>query len=142
MTCEEADAALRREAAHDASGGMAMLALIQRTGHFLLFLSRVTGHTVDRGIFKGENGHRPAFNRQSLRNRRRWQTLRRTGVVVHWGRRTRSPPISHPPRQNETGANQKSLNQRKAVDLGSPSAKVLRSTTVRPSRRPHFDWCR
>ncbi len=41
---------------------MVTLALIQGVVNtFVMFLSRVIGHTVDRVVFKNENGHGPAF---------------------------------------------------------------------------------
>lgn len=62
MTREEAEAVLGHEVAHAANGDMVTLALIQGVVNtFVLFLSRVIGHTVDRVIFKTENGHGPAF---------------------------------------------------------------------------------
>jgi heat shock protein HtpX len=41
---------------------MVTLALIQGVVNtFVIFLSRVIGHTVDRAVFKNERGHGPAF---------------------------------------------------------------------------------
>lgn len=62
MTQEEAEAVLAHEMAHIANGDMVTLALIQGVVNtFVLFLSRVIGHTVDRVIFRTENGQGPAF---------------------------------------------------------------------------------
>lgn len=62
MRREEAEAVLGHEVAHVANGDMVTLALIQGVVNtFVLFLSRLIGHTVDRVIFKTENGHGPAF---------------------------------------------------------------------------------
>lgn len=62
MTREEAEAVLGHEVAHAANGDMVTLALIQGVVNtFVMFLSRVIGHTVDRVIFKNEEGHGPAF---------------------------------------------------------------------------------
>jgi heat shock protein HtpX len=62
MTREEAEAVLGHEMAHVANGDMVTLALIQGVVNtFVLFLSRVIGHTVDRVIFRTEEGHGPAF---------------------------------------------------------------------------------
>jgi heat shock protein HtpX len=62
MTREEAEAVLGHEMAHVANGDMVTLALIQGVVNtFVLFLSRVIGHTIDRVIFRTENGHGPAF---------------------------------------------------------------------------------
>ncbi|TNF54734.1 MAG: protease HtpX [Gammaproteobacteria bacterium] len=62
MTREEAEAVLGHEIAHAANGDMVTMALIQGVVNtFVMFLSRVIGHTVDRVVFKNENGHGPAF---------------------------------------------------------------------------------
>jgi heat shock protein HtpX len=62
MTREEAEAVLGHEVSHAANGDMVTLALIQGVVNtFVMFLSRVIGHTVDRVIFKNEQGHGPAF---------------------------------------------------------------------------------
>jgi heat shock protein HtpX len=62
MSRKEAEAVLGHEVAHVANGDMVTLALIQGVVNtFVLFLSRVIGHTVDRFVFKNENGHGPAF---------------------------------------------------------------------------------
>jgi heat shock protein HtpX len=62
MTEDEAEAVLAHEISHIANGDMVTLALIQGVVNtFVIFLSRVIGHTVDRVIFKTENGHGPAF---------------------------------------------------------------------------------
>jgi heat shock protein HtpX len=62
MTREEAEAVIGHEVAHVANGDMVTLALIQGVVNtFVMFLSRVIGHTVDRVVFKNEQGHGPAF---------------------------------------------------------------------------------
>ncbi len=62
MTREEAEAVLGHEVAHAANGDMVTLALIQGVVNtFVMFLSRVIGHTVDRVIFKNEEGQGPAY---------------------------------------------------------------------------------
>lgn len=62
MSRDEAEAVLAHEISHVANGDMVTLALIQGVVNtFVLFLSRVIGHTVDRVIFKSESGHGPAF---------------------------------------------------------------------------------
>ena len=62
MTREEAEAVIGHEIAHVANGDMVTLALIQGVVNtFVMFLSRVIGHTVDRVGFKNEEGHGPAF---------------------------------------------------------------------------------
>ncbi|HET6757522.1 MAG: protease HtpX [Burkholderiales bacterium] len=62
MTRDEAEAVLGHEVSHVANGDMVTLALIQGVVNtFVIFLSRVIGHVVDRTVFKTENGHGPAF---------------------------------------------------------------------------------
>ena len=62
MTREEAEAVLGHEIAHIANGDMVTLALIQGVVNtFVMFLSRVIGHTVDRVVFKSERSGGPAF---------------------------------------------------------------------------------
>jgi heat shock protein HtpX len=62
MTRPEAEAVLGHEIAHIANGDMVTLTLIQGVVNtFVIFLSRVIGHTVDRVVFKNERGHGPAF---------------------------------------------------------------------------------
>ncbi len=67
MTREEAEAVLAHEVSHVANGDMVTLALIQGVVNtFVIFLSRIVGHVVDRVVFKTERGHGPAFFITSL----------------------------------------------------------------------------
>ena len=62
MDKDEIEAVLGHEIAHVANGDMVTLTLIQGVVNtFVIFLSRVIGHTVDRVVFKNERGHGPAF---------------------------------------------------------------------------------
>ncbi len=62
MSRDEAEAVLGHEVSHVANGDMITLALIQGViNTFVIFLSRVIGHLVDRVVFKTERGHGPAF---------------------------------------------------------------------------------
>ena len=62
MNSDEAEAVLGHEISHVANGDMITLALIQGVVNtFVIFLSRVIGHVVDRVVFKTERGHGPAF---------------------------------------------------------------------------------
>jgi heat shock protein HtpX len=62
MTQQEAEAVVGHEISHVANGDMVTLALIQGVVNtFVVFLSRIIGHTVDRVVFRNENGHGPAF---------------------------------------------------------------------------------
>lgn len=62
MSKDEVEAVLAHEIAHVANGDMVTMTLLQGVMNtFVVFLSRVIGHTVDRVIFKVERGHGPAF---------------------------------------------------------------------------------
>ncbi|MDJ0740296.1 MAG: protease HtpX [Gammaproteobacteria bacterium] len=62
MNHDEVEAVLAHEVSHVANGDMVTLALIQGVVNtFVVFLSRVIGHLVDRLVFKVERGHGPAF---------------------------------------------------------------------------------
>jgi heat shock protein HtpX len=62
MNSDEAEAVLGHEVSHVANGDMVTLALIQGVVNtFVIFLSRVIGHVVDRTVFRTEDGHGPAF---------------------------------------------------------------------------------
>lgn len=59
---DEVDAVLAHEVSHVANGDMITLALIQGVVNtFVIVLSRVVGHAVDRAIFKTEREHGPGF---------------------------------------------------------------------------------
>jgi heat shock protein HtpX len=62
MNRDEAEAVLGHEVSHVANGDMVTLALIQGVlNTFVIFLSRVIGHFVDRVVFKTERGVGPAY---------------------------------------------------------------------------------
>lgn len=62
MNREETEAVLAHEVSHVANGDMVTLALIQGVVNtFVIVLSRVVGHLIDRVVFKTERGHGPAF---------------------------------------------------------------------------------
>jgi heat shock protein HtpX len=62
MSQQQAEAVLGHEVSHVANGDMVTLTLIQGVVNtFVIFLSRVIGHTIDRVVFKTERGHGPAF---------------------------------------------------------------------------------
>jgi len=62
MTRDEVEAVLAHEVSHVANGDMVTLALIQGViNTFVIVLSRVIGHLIDRTVFKTERGHGPAF---------------------------------------------------------------------------------
>jgi heat shock protein HtpX len=62
MSRDEVEAVLGHEISHVANGDMVTLALIQGVVNtFVIFLSRVVGHVVDRVILKNERGHGIGF---------------------------------------------------------------------------------
>jgi heat shock protein HtpX len=62
MTRDEVEAVLAHEVSHVANGDMVTLTLIQGVVNtFVIFLSRVIGHVVDRAVFKVQRGHGPAY---------------------------------------------------------------------------------
>ena len=62
MPKNEVEAVLAHEVSHVANGDMVTMTLIQGVVNtFVVFLSRIIGHVVDRVVFKVERGHGPAF---------------------------------------------------------------------------------
>jgi heat shock protein HtpX len=62
MTKDEVEAVVGHEISHVANGDMVTLTLIQGVVNtFVVFLSTVIGHIVDRAVFKTEQGHGPAY---------------------------------------------------------------------------------
>ena len=62
MSQDEVEAVLAHEVSHVANGDMVTMALIQGVVNtFVIFLSRIIGHLVDRVVFKTQNGHGPTF---------------------------------------------------------------------------------
>lgn len=62
MSKDEVEAVVGHEISHVANGDMVTLTLIQGVVNtFVVFLSTVIGHLVDRVVFKTEQGHGPAY---------------------------------------------------------------------------------
>jgi heat shock protein HtpX len=62
MSSDEVEAVLGHEVSHVANGDMVTMGLIQGVVNtFVIFLSRVIGHVVDRVVFKTERGYGPAY---------------------------------------------------------------------------------
>ncbi len=62
MNQDEVEAVLAHEVSHVANGDMITLTLIQGVVNtFVIFISRIVGHFVDRVIFKNEEGHGIGF---------------------------------------------------------------------------------
>jgi len=62
MGADEVEAVLGHEVSHVANGDMVTMGLLQGVVNtFVIFLSRVVGHVVDRVVFKTERGYGPAY---------------------------------------------------------------------------------
>jgi heat shock protein HtpX len=62
MQRSEVEAVLGHEVSHVANGDMVTMGLLQGVVNtFVIFLSRVIGHVVDRVVFKTERGYGPAY---------------------------------------------------------------------------------
>ena len=62
MSADEAEAVLGHEVSHVANGDMITLTLIQGVVNtFVILLSRVVGHVIDRVVFRNERGYGPGY---------------------------------------------------------------------------------
>jgi heat shock protein HtpX len=62
MKADEVEAVLGHEVSHVANGDMVTMGLLQGVVNtFVIFLSRVVGHVIDRVVFKTERGYGPAY---------------------------------------------------------------------------------
>ena len=62
MNSDEVEAVLAHEITHVSNGDMVTMGLIQGViNTFVIFLSRVIGHVVDRVVFKTQRGYGPAY---------------------------------------------------------------------------------
>ncbi|MGB5339065.1 MAG: protease HtpX [Gammaproteobacteria bacterium] len=62
MNADEVEAVLGHEISHVSNGDMVTMGLIQGVVNtFVIFLSRIIGHVVDRVVFKTERGYGPAY---------------------------------------------------------------------------------
>lgn len=62
MNADEVEAVLGHEISHVSNGDMITMGLLQGVVNtFVIFLSRVIGHVVDRVVFKTERGYGPAY---------------------------------------------------------------------------------
>ena len=88
MREDEAEAVLAHEVSHVANGDMVTLALVQGVVNtFVIVLSRVVGHFIDRAVFKTERGHGPAFYITSIVAQIIFGIL--ASVIVMWFSRQR-----------------------------------------------------
>jgi heat shock protein HtpX len=62
MRADEVEAVLGHEISHVSNGDMVTMGLLQGVVNtFVIFLSRIVGHVVDRVVFKTERGYGPAY---------------------------------------------------------------------------------
>ena len=62
MNSDEVEAVLAHEITHVSNGDMVTMGLIQGVVNtFVIFLSRIIGHVVDRVVFKTQRGYGPAY---------------------------------------------------------------------------------
>jgi heat shock protein HtpX len=62
MTSDEVEAVLAHEISHVKNGDMVTMTLLQGVVNtFVIFLSRIVGHVVDRVVFKTQRGFGPAY---------------------------------------------------------------------------------
>jgi heat shock protein HtpX len=62
MNADEVEAVLGHEITHVSNGDMVTMGLMQGVVNtFVIFLSRIIGHVVDRVVFKTERGYGPAY---------------------------------------------------------------------------------
>lgn len=62
MNADEVEAVLGHEISHVKNGDMVTMGLLQGVVNtFVIFLSRIIGHVVDRVVFKTERGYGPAY---------------------------------------------------------------------------------
>ncbi len=88
MGRDEAEAVLAHEVTHVANGDMITLALIQGVVNtFVIVLSRVVGHIIDRAVFRTERGHGPAFYLTSIIAQVVFGIL--ASIIVFWFSRQR-----------------------------------------------------
>lgn len=88
MTQDEVEAVLGHEISHVANGDMITMALIQGVVNtFVMFLSTVIGHLIDRIVFKTERGHGPAYYVTSIIAQLVLSVL--ASIIVMWFSRRR-----------------------------------------------------
>jgi heat shock protein HtpX len=88
MNAEEVEAVLGHEITHVANGDMVTMGLLQGVVNtFVIFLSRVVGHVVDRVVFKTERGYGPAYYITSIVSQILLSIL--ASMIVMWFSRRR-----------------------------------------------------
>lgn len=88
MTQDEVEAVLGHEVSHVANGDMITMALLQGVVNtFVMFLSTVIGHLIDRIVFKTERGHGPAYYVTSIIAQLVLSVL--ASIIVMWFSRRR-----------------------------------------------------
>ncbi|MBT8040405.1 MAG: protease HtpX [Xanthomonadales bacterium] len=121
MQADEVEAVLGHEVAHIANGDMVTMGLLQGVVNtFVIFLSRVVGHVVDRVVFKTERGYGPAYFITTIVAQIFLSILAST--IVMWFSRRREF------RADEGGANlasrQKMIAALRALQRGNPQEEL------------------
>jgi len=121
MQRAEVEAVLGHEVTHVANGDMVTMGLLQGVVNtFVIFLSRVIGHVVDRVVFKTERGYGPAYFITSIVGQIFLSIL--ASMIVMWFSRRReyradAGGASLAGRNNMIGALQSLRRQQEAMDL-------------------------
>ena len=88
MNRDEVEAVLGHEVSHVANGDMITLTLIQGVVNtFVVFFSRIVGHTIDRVVFKTERGYGPGYYIGSIVAQIIFSLL--ANIIVAWFSRRR-----------------------------------------------------
>jgi heat shock protein HtpX len=138
MSREQAEAVLAHEVAHVANGDMVTLSLIQGVVNtFVVFLSRVVGHFVDRVVFRTERGHGPAFWIVSLLAQVLLGIL--ATVIVMWFSRWREFRADHgAARRVGAGAMASALERLRAEHAPTVLPDSMRAFGIRPGEGRGF----
>jgi heat shock protein HtpX len=140
MDRAEVEAVLGHEVSHVANGDMVTLALIQGVlNTFVLFLSRVIGHVVDRTVFRTEEGHGPGFWITTLVLQLLLGIL--ASLVVFWfSRRREFRADAGGARLAGAPSMIAALERLRAAAEGPPLPDALRAFGIRSGRQP--GWAR
>ena len=136
MSQDEVEAVLGHEVAHVANGDMVTMGLMQGVVNtFVVFLSRVIGHVVDRVVFKTERGYGPGYLSSPSLPRCSCRIL--ASIIVMWFSRYREF------RADQGGARlagrTKMIGALRALAAGQRAARPARrdcKSSVSPAARP------
>ena len=140
MDRAEVEAVLGHEVSHIANGDMVTLALIQGVVNtFVIFVSRVVGHVVDRVVFRTEEGHGPGFWVTAIACELLFGIL--ASIVVFWfSRRREFRADAGGARLAGTPAMIAALERLRAAAGAEPLPDALRAFGIRGGKQP--GWMR